>query len=138
VAAEACRPFADRIIFTGWLNADQLNEWYRRADVLAVPSWYEPFGMVILEGMLHGLAIVASDVGGPRAIRRDGVTGLLCAPKDAASLSRALLRVVQDHELRRRLGEQAARDVRTRWLFDSVVQRMRNVYFELIASAPTI
>lgn len=39
----------------------QLAEWYVAADVLAVPSWYEPFGIVILEGMLYGLPIVAAD-----------------------------------------------------------------------------
>jgi glycogen(starch) synthase len=133
---ETCEPCSDRIIFTGWLNADRLNDWYRRSDILVVPSWYEPFGMVILEGMLYGLAIVASDVGGPRAIVCNGVNGLLCAPRDAPALSRTLLRLVRDHDLRRRLGEQAARDVRTHWLFDGVVQRMRNVYFELIAGAP--
>jgi glycogen synthase len=127
-------PLNGRITFTGWLNADQLDEWYRTADVLVVPSWYEPFGMVILEGMLHGLAIVASDVGGPRAILRDGQTGLLCAPRDAASLAHALVRVVEDHELRRQLGARAARDVRAHWLFDSVLQRMRQVYSEVIAS----
>jgi glycosyltransferase involved in cell wall biosynthesis len=50
----------DRVCFTGWLSADELADWYRKADILAVPSRYEPFGMVVLEGMLYGLPIVAS------------------------------------------------------------------------------
>ena len=37
-----------RIHFTGWLTPPEIDAWYRRADVLVVPSWYEPFGMVIL------------------------------------------------------------------------------------------
>jgi glycogen(starch) synthase len=44
----------DRVCFTGWLSAEELAGWYRKADILAVPSRYEPFGMVVLEGMLHG------------------------------------------------------------------------------------
>jgi glycogen(starch) synthase len=55
----------------------QLTKWYRRADILVVPSWYEPFGMVILEGMLHGVAIAASAVGGPSEILDHERTGLL-------------------------------------------------------------
>ena len=126
-----CVPFRDRITFTGWCDADRLDYWYETSDVLLVPSWYEPFGMVILEGMLHGLAIVASDVGGPRAILDDGVTGLLCPPRSPAHLSDALRRVVDDHDLRQSLGERAARQVRTRWLFDNVVEGMHDVYTEL-------
>jgi glycogen(starch) synthase len=126
-----CERFRHRIHFTGWLDSDDLNRWYASADVLVVPSWYEPFGMVILEGMLYGLAIVASDVGGPRAILNDGVTGLLCRPKDVASLEETLSRVVSDRSLRDRLGRSAAHDVRSRWLFDRVVLRMRSVYDEL-------
>jgi glycosyltransferase involved in cell wall biosynthesis len=129
---QGCERFRDRIHFTGWLTQDDMNGWYARADVLAVPSWYEPFGMVILEGMLYGLAIVATDVGGPRAILRDGETGTFCRPKDVPSLEDALLRVVSDETLRDRLGQNAARDVRSSWLFDKVLLRMRHVYDELL------
>src|SRR5437773_12399039 len=96
----------------------EAEEWYDSTDVLVVPSWYEPFGMVILEGMLHGLAIVASDVGGPRAILSHGVTGLLYQPRSVASLAEALLRLVDDPNLRQDLGRRAAQQVRSRWLFD--------------------
>jgi glycogen(starch) synthase len=131
----SCEPFRDRIHFTGWLNQDEMNRWYASADVLVVPSWYEPFGMVILEGMLYGLAIVATDVGGPRAILSDGETGVFCQPRDVASLEEALLRVVSDQAFRNRLGQNAARHVRSRWLFDKVLLRMRNVYDELVREA---
>ena len=124
---QSCERFRDRIHFTGWLTQEEMNRWYALADVLVVPSWYEPFGMVILEGMLYGLPIVATDVGGPRAILRDGETGLFCRPKDVPSLEDALLRVVSDQTLRDRLGQNAAQDVRSRWLFDKVLLRMRHV-----------
>ena len=128
----ACQPFADRIIFTGWLSAQELDHWYAKADILVVPSWYEPFGMVILEGMLHGLAIVAADVGGPSAILRHNVTGVLCQPRNAVSLEQALVRVVSDRRLGARLGRRAARAVRELWLHDRIVPRMQAVYGELL------
>jgi glycogen synthase len=64
-----------RIRFTGWLPPAEVMQCYSNADVLVVPSWYEPFGMVVLEGMLHGLAIAAAAVGGPAEILDDEDTG---------------------------------------------------------------
>ena len=115
-----------------------MAEEYRAADILVVPSWYEPFGMVILEGMLYGLAIVASAVGGPMAILKDDHTGLLCAPKDPASLAGQVIRLVRDDDLRIKLGRNAASEVRSRWLYGSVVPKMRRVYTEMVGCAASV
>lgn len=122
--------YRDRIHFTGWLSPAQLARWYSAADVLVVPSWYEPFGMVILEGMLYGLPIVAADVGGPSEILEHGRTGLLCPPKNADALADAITRFVADPTLRRRVGVAAAGEVRDKWLWPRVVQRIGRVYRE--------
>jgi glycogen synthase len=122
----------ERIFFTGWLSPDRVEEWYRAADVLVVPSRYEPFGMVLLEGMLHGLAIVASATGGPAEIVRDEESGLLFPPLDVDKLAHALIRVATSADLRERLGHQGAADVRARWMWPARVRRMRNVYSELM------
>ena len=58
------------------------------ADVLVVPSRYEPLGMVVLEGMSQGLAVVVTDAGGPAEIVDHGVTGLVVAPRRPADLAR--------------------------------------------------
>ena len=130
---ETCQAYRDRIYFTGWLTPSRLAEWYAVSDILVVPSWYEPFGMVILEGMLYGLAIVASDVGGPREILRDEKTGLFCRPKDVASLGSQVKRLIHDRGLRCRLGTRAAQEVRSHWSFRSVVQSVNSVYVEAAA-----
>ena len=124
-------PHRSRIHFTGWLAPRQVEEWYRAADVLVVPSRYEPFGMVILEGMLHGLPIVAASVGGPAEILDDEQTGLLFPPRDSGALASALIRLVKSVALRRRIGTAAAREVRSRWMWPRRVERMRAVYREL-------
>ena len=121
-------PYRGQIQFTGWLSPTQVAGWYRRADILVVPSRYEPFGMVMLEGMLHGLPIVAAASGGPKEILRHGRTGLLFAPKDVTGLIDALVRLIEDTPLRRKIGKAAARSVRRRWLWSSTVEQMRAVY----------
>lgn len=126
----SCEPVRDRILFTGWLTSEQLAAWYAEADILVVPSWYEPFGMVILEGMLYGLAIVAALVGGPKEILTSERTGLFCEPKDVASLAAQVIRLIRDPALRSDLGANAAADVRSRWLHHQVLSRMNNVYVE--------
>jgi len=129
-------PYRDRIHFTGWLLPEDVAGWYQAADVLVVPSWYEPFGMVVLEGMLHGLPIVATRVGGPASILKHGRTGLLVPPKDPRALASALLRLIEDPALRRRLAADAADEVRRQWLWPRIVEKMAAVYAEALADRP--
>jgi glycogen(starch) synthase len=124
-------PHRDRIHFTGWLSASQLARWYRSADVLVVPSRYEPFGMVILEGMIHGLPIIASNVGGPAEILDHGRTGLLFPPRDVAALAEQLIAILRDRELRQRIGRAGAAEARRSWTWPNLVATMRQVYTEL-------
>src|SRR5215203_166500 len=104
-----------RVTFTGWLDAEEMAAWYGKADILVVPSWYEPFGMVVLEGMLHGLAIAAANVGGPSEILVDGVTGRLFPPRDVPALGQVLIELAGSRSVRRRLGRQARREVARCW-----------------------
>lgn len=125
------QPYRSHIHFTGWLSPRQVDDWYSIADILVVPSRYEPFGMVVLEGMLHGLPIVAASVGGPAEILEDQRTALLFPPRDVGSLGRALIRLLKSASLRAKLGAAAASEVRRRWMWPQRVERMRTVYSEL-------
>ena len=129
----ACEAVQDRILFTGWLDAQQMASWYAAADILVVPSWYEPFGMVILEGMLYGLPIVASRVGGPKEILSAERTGLFCEAKDVGSLEAQIIRLIRDPALRLRLGREAATEVRSRWLHEEMMCKFQDVYREVAA-----
>jgi glycogen(starch) synthase len=134
---ETLEPYRNQIHFTGWLTPDKMAEWYRVADILVMPSWYEPFGMVILEGMLHGLAIAATPVGGPADILRHEETALLFPPRNVDALSGALLRLARDSELRERISKAASKEVRRRWLWPAVVKKMKTVYSEVVPPALT-
>jgi glycosyltransferase involved in cell wall biosynthesis len=79
--------------------------WIASGDAFVLSSAYEPFGLVILEALGLGIPVVASAAGGPSEILEDGVTGLLFPPGDAGALRDAVLRLMGDDGLRRRLRE---------------------------------
>jgi len=75
------------------------------ADIFALPSYYEGLPMSVIEAMLTGLPVVASDLPGTREQVLPGVTGLLVPPRDAESLAVALAALAGDHARRAALGE---------------------------------
>lgn len=89
----------DRVRFVGYLDHEELSDFYRALDVLAVPSlptkgWLEQFGRVAVEAMAQGVPVVASDTGAlPDVV---GGAGVLVPPGDAAALGDALVSVGTD------------------------------------------
>ncbi len=130
----ALNPYRHHIHFTGWLAPKEVEEWYRATDIMVVQSRYEPFGMVILEGMLYGLPIVASAIGGPAEILQHGRTGLLFPPRDVEKLAGALLQLAENPNLRQQIGAAAASEVRQQWLWTYIVEKIWGVYLEAMES----
>jgi glycosyltransferase involved in cell wall biosynthesis len=101
------------------LEPAALRDLYAASDVLVVPSiptrtFREPWGLVVNEAMNRGLPVIASDAVGAAAggLVQDGRNGLVVAAGDVGALARAIGRLSQDTQLRARLGEAGARDVR--------------------------
>lgn len=91
----------------GFVPPAELGRWYEGASVVCVPSHREGYGMTAREAMAYGRAVVASDTGGLRDAIRTGETGLLVPPRDAGALRLALGQLLEDDELRARLGAAA-------------------------------
>jgi len=103
------------------------------ADVLVHPSRSEGMSNAVLEGMSHGLAIVASDVPGNRALVEPGREGLLVPYEDGPGLTAALLALLGDADLRRRLGREAAAVSASTFSLDAVATAYHALYQDLIA-----
>jgi glycosyltransferase involved in cell wall biosynthesis len=88
----------------GFVPHQELERLYGRAAVVACPSRREGFGIVCAEAMAHGRPVVAGAVGGLLDLVVDEETGLLVPPRDVGALRSALRRLLDDPELRRRLG----------------------------------
>jgi glycosyltransferase involved in cell wall biosynthesis len=93
-------------------SAQVMSSWMR-ASVAVVPSvWSEPMGQVAVEAMLVGRPVVASDVGGLRDVVDRGITGLMVPPGDPGALAEALDRLLDDPEMRQRMGTIGRRHAR--------------------------
>lgn len=109
---------------------------YRDALLLVVPSvWPDPCPTVALEAMAWGRPVIASATGGLTEIVEDRVNGLLVQPKDSAALLRAITLLLDDAELRERLG-QGARDSVRRFSSEVVVPELEAIYSEVTGSGP--
>ena len=91
----------------------------------------EPFGRVILEGMLQGKAVVGAAAGGVLELIRDGETGFLVPPGDETRLAERLIPLLQDPALRQRLGRQAQAWAREHCSLQRHVASMSAIYEEL-------
>jgi D-inositol-3-phosphate glycosyltransferase len=104
------------VTFVGAQPQERLRAWYVAADATVLPSHYESFGMVAMEAMACGIPVVASRVGGLQTTVRDGVTGLLVPESDPAALAGALDCLLEDPDLRFRLGREGVQwAARHRW-----------------------
>ena len=98
---------AERTHFVGAVAHEQLPAYYAAADVLAMASSYESFGLVAVESLACGTPVVATRVGGLRSIVRDGETGLLVPWRDADLFAERLRRVLTDTRFRAQLAANA-------------------------------
>jgi glycosyltransferase involved in cell wall biosynthesis len=99
-------------------------------DVLVNASDAEPFGIVLLEAMAAGVAVVAVDAGGPRDIVEHARTGMLARSGDPADLAAALEPLLGSRALRHELGERG----RERFMRDYTDEAMRNRFFTALES----
>ncbi|EQD51496.1 glycosyl transferase group 1 [mine drainage metagenome] len=97
-------PPSVRWVVTGRRSDLEMDREYRTADMLVIPSRFEPFGLVLLEGMARGLPIIASRVGGMPEIADQSGAVLWVPPGDSTALAEAIERLADDPALRRQLG----------------------------------
>jgi phosphatidyl-myo-inositol alpha-mannosyltransferase len=121
------------IVFLGRVAPEDLPSLYASADVFCAPSvGGESQGVVLLEALAAGRAVVASDIPGYRSVIQDGVDGLLARPRDADHLAWTICHLLGDQKERARLGQTGRLRVET-FSWERVGRQVEAYYEELWA-----
>jgi glycosyltransferase involved in cell wall biosynthesis len=116
--------------FAGQISdRNRLLQYYQKASIFVLPSLYEggwPYSL--LEAMSCGAASIATDVGGNREVMADGETGLLVPSRDSKALAGAILKLLDNKELRHRIGANARKRITNSYDWKLVVDRVEAIY----------
>lgn len=124
-----------RVTLTGGFADAEKASIFDACDVFAMPSIAESFGGVYLEAWLCGKPVVGSRISAVSCVVDEGVDGLLAAPDDAGELAGAILRLVGDPGLRRRMGEHGRQKTMQRYAWERVTEGVESIYRDLVAGS---
>jgi len=120
-----------RIIFTGFIPDHELIALTLSADVLVIPSIYEPFGIVALEGMAAGVPVVASQIGGLAEIIEHDKTGVLVYPRNPDSIAWGINHVLSNPDHARWLAQNARKIVPKAYSGKVIAKKTVKIYEEV-------
>lgn len=130
---DMAQPLKDSIIFTGFVDHEELNYLYNLADICVVPSvWQEPFGLVNLEAMAAGCVVIASRVGGIPEILKDGQTGLLVEPANETDLRDKMIFLLEHKEEMTNIACSGIAYAQTYCNWSIAAQKTEKIYEDLL------
>jgi N-acetyl-alpha-D-glucosaminyl L-malate synthase BshA len=118
-----------RVYFAG--EQREVAPYLAASDVFVLPSRAEGLGLALMEAMSAGLPCVASRVGGIPDLIEDGQNGLLVEPEDVAGLAKALLKLLEDRKLAKKLGDRARQFIIQNYNPDVIVSQYISLYRQL-------
>jgi len=120
------------VVYVGYASSEDLPRYYHTADIFCAPATGgESFGIVLLEGMAASKPIVATNISGYASVISREVDGLLVNPKDVKTLAGALDLLINDKELRERLGTEGRKKA-VQFTWDKVARRVMDYYEETL------
>jgi glycogen synthase len=124
--------------FLGYVSDFELRKLYNIADIVCIPSLYEPFGIVALEAMAAQVPVVTSNVGGLAEFVEHMVTGITTYAGDSGSLAWGLLEILRNPELAQRLNREAYKRVLTLYNWKAIAKRSGELYTQIINEAQSL
>jgi glycosyltransferase involved in cell wall biosynthesis len=124
----------DAVRFLG--EREEVPEILRACDVALLPSWEEPFGRVVVEAMAMAVPVVATAVGGPAEIIRDGVDGVLVAARQPEALAAAITGLLANESRRRSIGVAARTGAVERFGQERQAAGVTALYRDVVGAVP--
>ncbi len=114
-----------KVIFTG--NRSDVPNLLRSFDILVSPSSKESFGRVVMEAMAMGVAVVATDSGGPGEIIEDGLSGIIIPVDDSSRIAGAVLALLRDDQRRKEIGGNGSRRIKEHFSFEKTYFKFNKI-----------
>ncbi|MGB2879469.1 MAG: glycosyltransferase family 4 protein [Candidatus Omnitrophota bacterium] len=122
---------SDNVFFASGKEAP-LGKFLLLMDIFCLPSVSEGLGLSLMEAMAAGRACVASSIGGPVELITPEEDGILVPPKDPEALSRGIMRLAEDDQLRKRIGQEARKKALSEFSIEDSVRKTINVYEKVV------
>lgn len=126
----------DCFVFTGF--RPDVPEIISTLDLLVLPSHYEPFGRALVEAMAAGKPVIGTNVGGIPEIIEDGVTGLLVPPGSPDDLAQAIITILQNPDMARRMGAAGCERAKARFSPERYATEIQKIYKELVGEGKQV
>lgn len=123
---------ANKVYFTGYMDAKQVCKMYKCADISVFPSTYEPFGIVALEAMLSGTPVVVSDIGGLNEIVQHGENGMKSYAGNPNSIADSILALLYNPQLSQDVVKKAKSMVKNEYNWAKIAQDTHFTYQKAI------
>lgn len=117
-----------QVKFLGWIKGLDKDKAFRSASIFCLPSYAEGFPMAVLDAWAYGIPVVTTPVGGIPDIVFDGKNGLLFNPGDVNELAKKLTLLIENNELRTRIGSESLRLVNTTFNCTTIANKLANIY----------
>jgi glycosyltransferase involved in cell wall biosynthesis len=118
----------DRVLLPGSVSGFDKLRLFEEAALHVLPSYYEGVPFSILEAMAAGLPVIATSVGGIPDVLRDGEEGYLVPPGSLSELSRRIIELLNNRELRERMGENAQRRLHSKFSSETAIPALLALY----------
>ena len=128
---------ASRVRFLGEVAPDELAALYRACDLFVLPSVtrQEAFGVVLIEAMACGKPVISTDLGtGSGWVNQHGETGFVVPPRDAAALHDAIMTLLADEPLQKKMGAASRHRARTIFAVDRMVASVLALFREVVVN----
>ena len=121
------RELSDLVTYVGRKVREEKEAFFRQADIFVFPTYYETFGLVNLEAMEYKLPVISTNEGGIPDIVKDGENGLICEKQNPVSLADCISKLLDDEELRVKMGSAGHEKFCREFTLDKFENRMRDI-----------
>lgn len=121
----------DNIEILGWIDNDKRREYLETSDFYILPSYDEGMPMSVLEAMSYSLPVITTDVGGIPEMIQNEENGILVKPGDNEAIEKAIKKILENDNLRRKVSENAYKTILNKFNFEKYEEGLEKLYKQI-------